>query len=231
MSTINREQLVASIPARLIKGVTEEMIDSWVQLFSEEDMAEAYMDNFVSYSRVLNEGKYSPSNYVNAVKYCSHRLNGDTTREAYTKTFPEKVQRWVLNEASAKSISKYVSVFNNSKLVTSIMQQAAVPLWIVNQDKAQEAINTLVELAANSESDKVRCDAANNILVHLKQPEITKLQLDVGIHADDSIASVRKAIEDLTNAQANAITSGVFNARAIAESKVQLEVIEHDPSN
>ena len=54
----------------------------------------------------------------------------------------------------------------------------------------------------------------------LKQPETTKLQLDIAVQEDDSIRELREATLELVKTQKQAIEAGVTNAREVAESKI-----------
>ena len=76
------------------------------------------------------------------------------------------------------------------------------------------------DLMLNSKSDKVKCDAANSLLNHLKPPEVKKIELDVGMKEDSVLASLRKTTMELVAAQRLAIQSGVHSAEQVGHSKV-----------
>jgi hypothetical protein len=85
----------------------------------------------------------------------------------------------------------------------------------------QKAVTTQAELMTNPNvSDKVRSDAANSLMTHLKPPEARKLELDVAMAEDDSLRELRRAVTDLAVAQKEAIEVGVEDAQRIAESKL-----------
>ena len=73
-------------------------------------------------------------------------------------------------------------------------------------------------LSANSE--KVRCDAANSLINALKPPETKKVQLDVGVREDHSIAALREATLALAAQQKQMLQAGATNAQQIAEAKI-----------
>lgn len=224
MSVLTIEQFKQAIPDKLKKSVSQELIDKINLTLSEPELYEAYRDNLLSYGRVLAEGRYKITDYVNAVKYVSHKLMGCTNIDAYTKTFPDKYQRMVQQGVAAKDIASYVSIYNKSKLVNAIYEQTLIPSYVLNQDIYQKAVNVLAELMVTANSEKVRCDAANNLLAQLKPPETQKVQLDIGVKEDSSIQQLRNATLELAKQQRQLLESGVFNAQQIAHQSVIIDV-------
>lgn len=214
------EQLRMALPDKLKKSVNQELIDKINQTLSDPDMFEIYRDNLLSYTRVMADGRFKIMDYVNAVKYVSHKLMGCTNIEAYVKTFPDKYQRWVNQGVSSKDIASYVTAYNKSKLVNLIFEQTLIPSYVLNQDLYQKALNVQAELMMTAKSEKVRCDAANSLLNHLKMPETQKVELDLGIKEDSSIAALRQATMELVRQQRLMVEAGAMNAQEIAHSKV-----------
>ena len=126
---------------------------------------------------------------------------GSSNIEAYTKAFPDRYARHVANNTSAKDIASYVTAYNKSKLVNLIFEQTLIPSYILNQDLYQRALNVQADLMYNAKSEKVRGDAANSILVQLKQPEVKKVELDIKTNEDSSIDALRKATIELIEQQ------------------------------
>jgi hypothetical protein len=162
--------------------------------------------------------------YVQAVKYVSHKLMGCTNIEAYTKTFPDKYQRFVQQGVQAKDIASYVTAYNKSKLVNLIFEQTLIPSYVLNQDLYQRALNVQADLMINSGSDKVRCDAANSLLTHLKMPETQKVELEIGVKEDSSIGALRQATLELARQQRLAMESGQMSAQEVAHAKLVIDV-------
>ena len=157
---------------------------------------------------------------MEAVKYVSHKLMGCTNIDAYSKTFPDKIIRFSAQGVSSKDIASYVTAYNKSKLVNAIMEQTLVPMWVLNQDLYQKALNVQAELMISANSEKVRSDAANSLLTHLKQPETQKVELNIGMKEDNSISELRKATQELVAQQRRALESGSMNAQEVAHSRV-----------
>lgn len=215
------EEFKAALPDKLKKSLNQELIDQINQTLSDPDMYEAYRDNMMSYTKVMQDGRFKVSNYIEAVKYVSHKLMGASNIEAYGKTFPGKIQAWTAAGVSGKDIASYVTAYNKGKLVNLIFEQTLIPIYVLNSDKVQQAINVLAELMVSATSEKVRSDSATSLLTHLKVPETTKVQLDIGIKDDGNvIGKLREETQRLAAAQRLAIQSGAADALSIAHSKI-----------
>ena len=226
--TLTVEQVRMALPNKVKKSVNQELIDQINQTLSDPDMFETYRDNLLSYTKVMADGRFKITDYVNAVKYVSHKLMGCTNIEAYIKTFPDKYQRWVNQGVSSKDIASYVTAYNKSKLVNLIFEQTLIPSYVLNQDLYQKALNVQAELMISAKSEKVRCDAANSLLSHLKMPETQKVELDLGIKEDSSIAALRQATMELVRQQRLMVEAGAMNAQEVAHSKVVVDVEAKD---
>ena len=220
------EVIRQALPDKLRKNVNQELVDSINQTLSDPDMFEQYRDNFLSYTKVMADGRFKITDYVNAVKYVSHKLMGCTNLDAYVKTFPAKYQGFVAQGVASKDIASYITAYNKSKLVNLIFEQTLVPHYVLNQDLYQKALNVQAELMVSANSEKVRCDAANSLLTHLKMPETQKVELEIGVKEDGSIAALREATMALAAQQRLMIQSGMSNAGEIAQAKViEVEVV------
>ena len=227
MTALTLDQFKMALPDKVKKSVNQELVDQINKTLSDPDMYEAYRDNLLSYTRVMSDGRFKVSEYISAVKYVSHKLMGDTNIDAYSKTFPDKIQRFMSQGVAAKDIASYVTAYNKSKLVNLIFEQTLVPSYVLNQDLYQKALNVQAELMVSANSEKVRTDAANSLLTHLKMPETKKVELDIGIKEDSSIGALRAATLELARQQRLAMEAGQSTAQEIAHSRVvQAEVID-----
>ena len=226
MSALTVEQFKVALPDKVKKSINQELIDKINATLSDPDMYEAYRDNLLSYTKVMADGRFKIADYVNAVKYVSHKLMGDSNIAAYTKTFPDKYQRFVQNGVDAKDIASYVTAYNKSKLVNLIFEQTLVPSYVLNQDLYQKALNVQAELMITAKSEKVRSDAANSLLTHLKMPETQKVELDIGVKEDSSIAALRATTLELARQQRLMVEAGAMNAQEVAHSKLQVVDVE-----
>lgn len=220
------EQFRQALPDKVKKSVNQELIDQINTTLSDPELYESYRDNLMSYTKVMADGRFKIPSYIEAVKYVSHKLMGCTNIEAYVKTFPDKYARFVAQGVASKDIASYVTAYNKNKLVNLIFEQTLIPSYVLNQDLYQRALNVQADLMVNSGSDKVRCDAANSLLTHLKMPETQKVELEIGIREDSTIQALRESTMALARQQRLMMEAGAMNAQEVAHSK--LEVIDVD---
>lgn len=225
------EQFRHALPDNLKKTVNQELIDKINKTLSDPEMYENYRDNLMSYTKVLNDGRFKMDSYVDAVKYVSHKLMGSTDIDAYVKTFPDKYQDFLQRGVSGKDIASYVCAYNKGKLVNLIREQTLIPTWILNQDLYQKALNVQAELMITAKSEKVRSDAANSLLTHLKQPETTKVQLDIGVKETSVIGDLRASVMALTAVHRDQIRAGMRTAQEVAHSSLVVDVEARDVQN
>lgn len=228
MTVLTTEVLERALPDKFKKSLNTELLDKINKTLTDPDIQDHLRDNFIHYIDILNDGRFKITDYLNAVKYTTHKLMGNSNINAYIKTFPDRYQDQLSRGLSNKDIQSIITVYNRSKLVTSIMEQSLVPSWILNQHLHQEAINTQAELMRTAQSEKVRSDAANSLLIHLKPPEVTKVELDIGIKDSDQLSALKEATVALAAQQKRLIESGVMTAKGAAEQKVIKEVTYDD---
>ena len=177
----------------------------------------------------MKDGKFKMTDYISAIKYCSHKIMGSSNIDAFVKTFPDRYQALVSSGVSSKDISSHVAAYNKNKLVNLILEQAMIPSWVLNQDMYQKALNVQLDLMMNSNSDKVKCDAANSLLTHLKPPEVKKVELDIGLKKDAAMDDLKATLTELAMKQQQFIQAGVAPILDITHQKI-VQVVEDDIS-
>lgn len=224
MTALTLETFRTALPDKVKKTINQELMDSINKTLSDPDMYETYRENLLSYASVMADGRFKMESYVSAVKYVSHKLMGASNIAAYIKTFPDKYQDFINRGVETKDIASYVTAYNKSKLVNLIMEQTLIPSYVLNQDLYQQALNVQAELMLNAKSEKVRSDAANSLLTQLKMPEVNKVQLDVNVKEDGSIAALRESTLELVRQQKLMVQAGAMNAQEVAHSKLVIDV-------
>ncbi len=225
MSTaLSKQDFSSVLPKQFQGSLNQDLMDKINLTLSDPDTAEMLRDNLVGYTSVMQQGKFRLSQYVDAVKYVSFKLMGNTNLGSYIKTFPDKHSDWVMRGVSSKDISSYVSGYNKSKLVNLIAEQSLVPIHVMNADVLQKAINIQASLMMDEDvSPKVRSDAANSLMTHLKRPETQKIELDIGHKEDSAINELRATTRALVEQQEKIISSGGMTAQEVAHSKLIIE--------
>ncbi len=215
MADMTLDELKEALPKQLKRYGNQEFLDKVNGVVADPEIARVVKENFVGYINVLAEGKFKTEDYLSAVTYVSFKLMGYSNKDAYAKTFPQRWQRLALLGTSDKDLSAYVAAYNKNKLVNLILEQSLIPSWVLNQDVYQKAINVQLELMTSATSEKVRAEAANSILTHLKPPEVKKVELDIGVKNEGGIEDLKATMVALAERQRELITKGV-PAKAIA---------------
>lgn len=220
------EQVKQAVPTNLRTSITQEYVDKLNAITTDEVMRDAISRNFISYTGVLKEGKYKTEDYLCAVAFVSFKLMGMTDKDAYIKTFPDRYLRLVQNGQGDKEMSSYVSIYKKGKLVNLILEQTMTPAWVLNSHMFQEALNTQFDLMRNAESEKVRTEAANSLLTHLKKPEAAKGGVTFNLNQSDQagMAAITNALHELADVQRGAISSGQSKTIDIAAMKMNTDV-------
>lgn len=225
MTQLTVEEFKSVLPAAVKKSVTQDVLDIVNSAIGEPEFIEAFKENLVGYQYVLTNGKFKLTSYVEAVKYVSHKLMGATNNDAYKRAFPEKIAEFKRRGISDKDISTYVCAYNKNKLVSLIFAQSMIPTHVLNADIFQEAINIQLQLARSAQSEKVRSDAANSLMVQLRPPEVKKIELDIGVKGDESvITALRETTMELVKQQKLALQSGAITAQDAAHSGLIIEM-------
>lgn len=210
------ELLKEALPKQLQGNATQEFADLVNNLALDPETCAEIRQNFLTYSKVIVEGKYKTEDYLNAVVYATHKYMGYSNKDAYVRSFPDRYQALVARGATPKDISAYVSAYSKNKLVIALLEQALVPAHLLYQDVFHAAIATQARLMNTAHSEKVQADAANSILTHLKAPEVKKIELDVNVKESGGIAELRETMRDLAEKQKQMIEGKAATAQQMA---------------
>lgn len=218
--SISKELVIKAVPPNLKNAVSDDLVDRLNAITSDQILAEEVRNNFISYASVLREGKFKLEDYLNAVTYVSHRLNGDTQHDAYFKTFPSRYQNLMALGKTPKEISNYVAMFNKGKLVQKIQEQTLTPAWVMNQDMFQAALNTNYQIMMDDDvSPKVRVEAANSLLTHLQKPKEVTPAVNIDLRESSGLSELKKALGQLATQQQQLIEQG-GSTRDVAAQRI-----------
>lgn len=203
------DELKQALPPALRTAATQGLADMVNSITTDPEAAQNIRENFVGYTHVLKEGRFKTEDYVSGVAYVTFKLMGYTNQESYKRTFPARYQALVARGATDKDISAYVSAYNKNKLVNMILEQTLVPVWVLNQDLYQKAINVQAKLMIDPlVSPKVRSDAANSLLTHLKKPETKQVELSLGMVENTGMTELNAMLMALAGRQQELIAQG-----------------------
>lgn len=214
------DQFQAALPKQVKKHVNQVIIDDVNKILQDPDFRETYRENLLSYTSVMNEGRFKMKTYIDAVKYVSYKLLGASNMVAWCKSFPVRYQELLNRKMEAKHIASIVSAYNKGVLVNKIFAQTLVPSHVLNADLHQKAINQLAYLMMNAKSEKVQSDSAAKLVDALKLPETQKIELDMTLKEDNTIGELRESTLELVRMQKAMIETGAMTPKEVAHSKL-----------
>lgn len=217
------QQLQDAMPTQIKGKVTEVLVEKVNTLALDDEFKEHYRNNLISYTSVMQDGKFTIDQYLSAVRYVSFKLMGNTNIKSYMRTFPDKYTNFKSKGVKDKDIASYVTAYNKSKLVNLIFEQTIIPTHVLNADLFQNALNTQADLMMNASSEKVRSDAANSLLIHLKAPENKKLEIEVSHKESSVIEDLRRATQEHAKVLRQGITSGQSSVKEVAQANLVLD--------
>lgn len=216
-------ELQTAMPAQIKGKITDSLVDTINNIAMDDEFRQNYKENLISYTSVMQEGRFTIEQYLNAVRYVSYKIMGDTNIKAYMRTFPDKYSNFKAKGVADKDIASYVTAYNKSKLVNLIYDQSMVPTHVLNADLFQKALNTQADLMLTASSEKVRSDAANSLLTHLKPPETRKLELEVSHKESSMVDELRKATMEHAKVLKDSIAAKSMTAKEAAHGDLILE--------
>lgn len=216
---LTKDDIAKALPVNLKSAATQNIADLVNNMSNDPLVAEQIRNNFVSYTKVMQEGKFKTEDYVYAVTYISYKLMGYTNGDAYFKTFPKRHADLVARGYTTRDISSYVAAYNRGKLVNLIYEQSLIPTWVLNQDIHQQAVNRLADLMHNAASEKVQSDSAAALLTHLAKPKDQNFQLNVDMRDNSGMNELKETLGKLAEKQLELINSGVL-AKDIVEARI-----------
>lgn len=210
------------------RKVNRETLEECVKMMNESIvgmdsvMREHYRDNLVGVIDVIKEGeRIKFADYVKAVKFCSYKMAGYTDTRAYSLTFPERIERMAREGISNANLYVYANSYAKNKVVVEIMAKLMVPTHIMYQDYFHMAVKTQVEIMTDdSVSPKVRSDAANSLMTHLKQPEIKQAELSINTNDSGIINQLSEALNNLSKGHKELLSQGRTTLKDISEAVI-----------
>ena len=180
-------------------------------------VAEEFERNFVSYSKVLLEGKFKTTDYMNAIAYVTYKLLGNSNQDAYKLAFPDRHRDMVAKGYDAKKISSFVSNYHKGQLVSAILQQTIVPAFVLHQSKFHDAINTQHSIAMDDTAlNKDRVAAADSLIKALTPPQAKEVNINLGVQESSGMKELHALLTDTARKQKEFIEQG-GDVKSIAE--------------
>lgn len=217
--TLTVELVRECLPKNLTVCATQELTDKLNNISSDPEFGRMIRENFISYTKVLGEGKFKIEDYLNAVVYVSYKLMGYNNDEAYVRTFPHRFQEMTERGVDQRTRSAYVAAFHRGKLVNLILEQTLIPTHILCQDLHLESIKTLAMLMKTSTSERIQMESALGLEQALRPPQSKDVNLRISTQETEGISDLKDMMRQFASQQIKAIESGT-TAREIAEQKL-----------
>lgn len=214
------ELIRSSVPRNFRGHINEEFIDELSKAFSDPDWSREFKENFLTYSKVLNECDANVNiwDYVNAVKFITYKMMGYSIDEAWKRVFPKKAEECIKN-GKKEFINRYANGYNKREIVIKIAKQAMIPSYILNAPMYQRALNVLNDMLDDpSVRGMAKVKACETILNYTKPPEVNKAEVQVTIKQNDAITELREIAEAFAKSQQKAIVDGNLSAEDIIEA-------------
>lgn len=212
------DEVTSAVPAHLRTAITPAFVDKLNNIASDENFAEEFERNFISYAKVLQTGRFKTHDYVNAVNYVTYKLLGHSNQDAYAFTFPDRIRDMTAKGYDKKRISSFVSNYANGQLVQAIMEQTMVPAFVLHQSKFHQAIGVLAEVALDPQAlNKDRVAAADSLVRNLTPPQAKEVNINLGVAENSGMTEMKQQIAALAKQQKELIEHG-GSVKAIAEA-------------
>ena len=207
-ASMSLEEFKSLMPKKKQKFINQELLDMVRAAEVRGDFEGEFEKKVISYSSILTQGRYKTSDYISAVEFCTYYLAGDDQAEAYVKTFPNIVKRRIL-EGKVSYAKGAPSMYYGGQLVQAIMAQAQMSVRMRHYNKIDYAVETLFQLTTSSTStDRIRMESADKLLAHLKEPEKSHVEIEVGIKKDESGIALEKKLMEVATAQQEFFKNG-----------------------
>lgn len=232
LDVITKDEVAKLYPLRVNNAVLEKVTEVINGATEGMDyvLAKEFRSNLFGYIDVLKEGsKYKASfeDYANACKFITFKMAGNTDVRAYALTFPDRVRRLERDKLPNSHLYHYANVYAKGKLVIELMTRVMIPTHVLYQDIFHKAVKAQAELMMNAKSEKVRADAANSLMTHLKTPEIKKAELQVNVGSSGAIDQLSEALNNLSGKQSEMLSQGKYSLQDIREATI-IEVVDED---
>ena len=228
----NEETVKGMLPKKLRSMVTEDFVNKVNSISDDVELLDSIRENFISFSNILNTGKYKLEDYFNAVRYVTYKLLEKNDFQAWISTFPERYDRLRKQGKSDDDIRPHASMYKKNKLVNLIFEQTVIPDYVINAPLRQKAINEMYKLMMDdNQKGLVRVKAAEAVINATKAPENVEAKISLDINPDslDAVSSLKRATEELARMQLEALKSGaslssISNSRIVTDDVIDVEV-------
>lgn len=229
MLITSKEQMQKFLPKNKKHLASDTMVQLLQDPLNTDNIQEFITENFISYTDLLKDtSAYGLKEYINAVRFASYRMLGDTWLDCYKKTFPDRYEQHLADGKSLDALRARADGFSRTKLVQTMLERGYVAPYILNQPLFQQALNTAANIMLNEKTPAMaRVQAAKTVLEYTKAPEVQKLQMDIGVKASDELNQLEETMNRFAQMIHQGIHTGVLNSKEAIESNI-IDVTEEE---
>lgn len=193
-----------------------------------------FQDTLITYQDALFNRKINLMDYINAVKFCSFlESNGGNATLAYIRTFNTRdfVKKGVeagTDSEEYKAITSAATRYRKNPTVVDILMQANVPLYFMFSSYKYKAIESLHNDMLTAKSPRDRINAADKLLLHLKEPEGLKIEMNIKTSKDTVVDQYEEMLRNMASKQKELIANGMDTAMVanVKDSFIEGEIVE-----
>ncbi len=217
--------------------INEQVVDEVNKLAKDPQYGEEFIQSYLDHLAVLKKNtRYTPTRYLNALKFFSLVEGGDPLIEAYIKVFPDRYTQRTNrepNQAAKKAMmTSEASRYNRTQLVNDIRYAATIPVQLIHRHLLHDAILETANLMTNAKSELVRQKAAATLIQELKPAEDNTINIRVEDGTGSVIEDLRKATERLALKEHQAVLLGTKTLEEVSATKIiegESEIVDVTP--
>lgn len=226
------EALKKALPSKK-KTITQEAVDIInASMDDPEFQGETLMKAASLYEHLMERGRYSVPEYLNALRFCAYTsTEGCTNAAAYKRIFAHR--KFVKDRVNMpKDSNKYQELLNaasryaKSKLVHEINTASQVPLHLLFTGHRYKAVAILADIMVSSKYDRDRINAAKELLAATKAPDNVKLELDIGSAQSNVMEQFSEQLAEIAHKQKELLESGRGTLKQFGAMKGSAEIVD-----
>lgn len=197
---------------------------------------EEFINTLLTYRDVMEKQSTPLKTYITAIKFCAYLESEEyNITEAFKKSHSHVEfvrERWdsPTNSKEYKELTSAASRFRQRPLVKQILTQSQIGLHLMFQGEVYKAVGVLSEIMVHGRSEMARVAAAKELIANCKQPETTKIELDIGVRNNDPMESLNAQLAQFALKSLEGLKEGQIDLKSLGSMKVEdeEEVIDAD---
>lgn len=228
LNLLTVDRLKATYPRKNKTMITQELVDKINGLASDGVDGYTFMEKFLKHQSLLSNKAFDMPDYINAVQYVSYMAIGDSSIDAWIKTFPDRYEKLNARGIAKDAMNSRASEYSKNDIVIAIAEMSLVPSHILNAPVHQQSINVLTEIMLDTEvNPRDRVAAANNVALLTKQPEKVGVQVDVNVK-NEAMEELNAILNQVTDKTIKELSSGSRTLDEVANERYEEAVIVED---